>query len=273
MRSTWSTRRSASPRWRDAVEVIDGYAHCGLSKYEPLERVSEVMDAAGVSRAVLVQHLGEFDNSYLSAVGSADSRRFAAVCLVDHQCDNCIQTVRQLAQACGFRGIRLSTDALAARPDLAYAAVEAGLIIVLYAPRGIAPAAGQLADLLGRHPAARLVVSHLGHPKPAGSPHFTKPADLLRLAEHPNVYVQLSGMKLFCPWPHEPLYPLIDQVMQHFGRDRVYWGSNFPVVGGPTEYLDDLSLLLAGKLPISAADVPAVAGGTARRLWFANDAE
>lgn len=254
------------------MDVIDGYTHCGLSKYEPIERVSEVMAAAGVSRAVLVQHLGEFDNSYLRTVAAADPRRFAAVCLVDHDRADCVQTVRQLAETGCFRGIRLSTDALTSRPALADAAVEAGLILLLYAPRGISPAASQLAGLFDRHPDARLVVSHLGHPDPADSPRFPKSADLLRLAEHRNVFVQLSGMKLFCPWPHEPLYPLIEQVMQRFGRDRVYWGSNFPVVGGQAEYRSDLALLLDGKLPLAPADIPAVAGGTARRLWFDDDA-
>lgn len=253
------------------MEVIDGYAHCGLSKYEPVERVSEVMNAAAVSRAVLVQHLGEFDNSYLRTVVAGDPRRFAAVCLVDHERDDCVQTLRQLAETGSLQGLRLSTDALTARPRLADAAVEAGLIILLYAPRGIAPAGRQLADLFSRHPLARLVVSHLGHPIPADSPHFPKSADMLRLAEHPNVFVQLSGMKLFCPLPHEPLYPLLEQVMRRFGGDRVDWGSNYPVVGSHAEYRSDLSLLLDGKLPIAPADIPAVAGGTAQNLWFSSD--
>lgn len=61
--------------------------------------------------------------------------------------------------------------------------------------------------------------------------------------------------------------------MLHYGFDRVYWGSNLPVVGGEAEYRADLSLLLDGKLPIEPADLPAVAGGTARRLWFPNDDE
>jgi hypothetical protein len=40
------------------------------------------------------------------------------------------------------------------------------------------------------------------------------------------------------------------------------------VVGGTTDYLNDLSLLLEGKLPIASADIPAIAGGNAKRLWF-----
>jgi hypothetical protein len=37
--------------------MIDGYAHCGLSKYRPVEDVLDVMRSAGVDRAVLCQPL------------------------------------------------------------------------------------------------------------------------------------------------------------------------------------------------------------------------
>ena len=250
------------------MEIIDGYAHCGLSKYEPIERVVEVMAASGVHRAVLVQHLGEFDNSYLGHVVAADPGRFAAVSLVDHRPTDCIKTLEGCVESGWFKGLRLTTDALAERPALADAAIEAGLILVLYAPHGIAPVARLLGSLLERYPQARLALSHLGHPDAADSPQFSKCSEIWRLAEHPGVYLQLSGMKMFCPWPHEPLYPLIEQAMQRFGASRLYWGSNFPVVGGTADYLNDLSLLIDGRLPIPTADIAAVVGSNAKRLWF-----
>ncbi|HWB13146.1 MAG TPA: amidohydrolase family protein [Pirellulales bacterium] len=254
------------------MDLIDGYTHCGLSKYEPVERVDEVMAAAGVSRAVLVQHLGEFDNSYLGRVAATRPERFAAVCLVDHQPADCVATLRRWVESGCFKGIRLTSEAIAARPQLADAAVEFGLTLMLYVPGGIAPVADALERLLNRHPEARLVLSHLAQPDPAESPRFAKWGDTLRLAAHPGVYLQLSGMKMFCPWPHEPLYPLIGQAVERFGTARLYWGSNFPVVGKTDDYLNDLSLLLDGRLPIAAEDIPAVAGGNAKRLWFEEEA-
>ncbi|HVX10775.1 MAG TPA: amidohydrolase family protein [Pirellulales bacterium] len=254
------------------MEVIDGYAHCGLSKYEPIERVKEVLAAAGVDRAVLVQHLGEFDNSYLAGIASADSQHFAAVCLVDHRPADCVRTLERWCSSGHFRGFRLTAEALAARPALADAAVELGLILVLFAPQGIEPVARSLTSLFERYPLVRLVVSHLGQPDPADSPAFSKSQALLRLAEHPHVHVQLSGMKMFCDWPHEPLYPLINQLLKRFGAERTYWGSNFPVVGDVSDYRHDLALLLEGKLPIAAGDVQAVAATNAKRLWFPENA-
>ena len=45
--------------------MIDAYVHCGQSKYEPVESVLATMSVANVDRAVLIQHLEEYDNSYL----------------------------------------------------------------------------------------------------------------------------------------------------------------------------------------------------------------
>ena len=47
------------------MEIVDAYTHCGLRKYHPIEKIRHVMNLADVARAVLVQHLGEFDNSYI----------------------------------------------------------------------------------------------------------------------------------------------------------------------------------------------------------------
>ena len=250
------------------MDPIDGYTHCGLSKYQPIERVEQVMAAAGVSRAVLVQHLGEFDNSYLGRIAAARPERFAAVCLVDHHPADCVETLRRWVESGYFKGLRLTAEALVDRPALAEAAAEAGLIVVLYAPRGIRPVAQPLERFLDSHPKARLVVSHLAQPDPADSPEFAEWRGTLRLAEHSGVYLQLSGMKMFCRWPHEVLYPVVGQAIEHFGPARIYWGSNFPVVGEMDDYLNDLSLLLDGRFPIANEDIPAVAGGNAKNLWF-----
>jgi len=83
------------------MDIIDGYCHCGLSKYRPIEDVNLVMNRFGVSRAVLVQHLGEYDNSYIGQVITAQPHRFAGVMLVDVNGD---LSALELA---GFKGVRL----------------------------------------------------------------------------------------------------------------------------------------------------------------------
>src|SRR5690349_9549851 len=114
--------------------IIDAYTHCGLSKYEPIERVSATMAAAGVSRAVLVQHLGEFDNGYLAEQVDRNRDRFAAVCLVDHTLPDAADRLTQVKLSGNFRGVRFPVQVLLDAPDLFHIAAQLRLILVLYAP-------------------------------------------------------------------------------------------------------------------------------------------
>jgi L-fuconolactonase len=249
-------------------EIIDAYSHCGLSKYEPIEKVRAAMSAAGVSRAVLVQHLGEFDNTYIGSIVESEPQHFAGVLLVDpHQAD-VISTLQRWAATGNFQGIRLTTEALAAAPTLFAAAGDLGLAIVLYAPDGMRPSLSTLEKELRLAPFTRLVVTHLGTPKVEGSTLDESARDVFQLAKFSNVYLQVSGMKMFCPYPHEPLYPLIAEACEHFGPNRLMWGSNFPVCGTQEDYRADLNLLLEGRWPIPREAIPQVAGDNARRFWF-----
>jgi L-fuconolactonase len=250
------------------MEIIDAYAHCGLSKYEPIERVREVMAAGGVSRALLVQHLGEFDNAYIGSVVASDPEHFAGVLLVDHTATNFAETLAGWVASRRFQGLRLTADALLTNPDLFAVAVDLGLAIVLYAPQGIRPILPQLERALERAPFTRLVISHLGNPTWIGSKLDEDANAVLDLARFGNAYFQLSGMNMFCAPPHEVLYPLIEQAVATFGTRRILWGSNYPVVGPQQDYIADLRLLLDGGLPVPREAIGQIAGENAKRLWF-----
>ena len=248
------------------MEIVDNYTHCGLSKYKPIEDVENVMKSAGVSRAVIVQHLGEFDNSYIETIVQNDRERFAGVCLVDHDAADAEDQLARLADGGNFKGVRLTVDTLDVAPRLWDTAVGLGMVLVLYAPDGMANHAAKLCGFLDRHDDSRMVLTHLGNPNADGAPESEQ--GVLSMADYPGVYVQLSGMKMFCPYPHEPLYPLLAEVAARFGGARLLWGSNYPVVGDEQDYRNDLQLLLDEKLPFPDTDIPAIAGGNARSLWF-----
>lgn len=250
--------------------IVDAYSHCGLSKYEPIENVRSTMAAAGVERAVLVQHLGEYDNAYLGGIAAAEPNTFASVCLVDPAAADSPDTLRRLAGTGQFRGVRLTTESLVAAPELFLAAADSGLIIVVYAPQGAAGSVRELRTFLRSRPQAKLVLTHLGNPSLADGPAFASQRPVCDLARFEGVYYQVSGMKMFCPLPHEPLYPLLDMAARAFGPRRLLWGSNYPVVGTVADYQADLRLTLAGKLPIPREAIADVVGGNAARLWFAD---
>jgi predicted TIM-barrel fold metal-dependent hydrolase len=212
--------------------------------------------------------MGEFDNSYLASLAAADREHLAAVGLVDHRDTDCRAVLRRSAAAGAMAGLRLSIEALTAAPQLADEAVDLGLAIVLFAPGALAGAVDRVSQFLERRPSARVVVSHLGNPQISASGRPADQSAVLDLAGYANVYWQISGMGMFCPWPHEPLYDLVGEAHRRFGASRLCWGSNFPVVGGLEAYQSDLALLVDGKLPLPQADIPAIAGGNARGLWF-----
>jgi L-fuconolactonase len=250
------------------MEIIDAYAHCGLSKYEPIEKVREVMAAGGVSRAVLVQHLGEFDNSYIGSVVASDPAHFAGVLLVDQTAKNFAGTLADWVASRCFQGLRLTADALLTNPDLFGLASDLGLAIVLYAPQGIRPILPHLERALDRAPFTLLVIAHLGNPTLIGSKLDEGANAVLELARFSNAYFQLSGMKMFCAPPHEALYPLIERAVATFGPRRILWGSNYPVVWSQQDYTADLRLLLDGGLPVPREAIDQIAGENAKRLWF-----
>ena len=140
----------------------------------------------------------------------------------------------------------------------------------MYAPDGIAEHVEILDAFLNLNPSCRLVITHLGNPDPVEGPGFESYKSVFTLARHAGVYYQVSGMKMFCPYPHRELYSLIGEAVKSFGISRLVWGSNYPVVGDVEDYMKDLHLLLEKKLPLPEQAIKEIAGNNAHRLWFSD---
>ncbi len=248
--------------------MIDGYSHCGLSKYRPVEDVLAVMQSAGVDRAVLCQHLGEYNNAYLAQVVASNPATFAAVCLVDPTSPTAAADLERWRATGHFRGVRLLAQWLSDYPPLWARAVDLGLTLVLYAPQGVAIAAAAIARFLAAHPTARMVVTHLGNPQLRDGSLVEN--ELLRLAALKGVFVQLSGLSQFCEYPHTELHDFIREVIRVFGAPRIYWGSNYPVCGDEAAYRRDLHLVTSGAWKLTPEQIEWISGRTAERLWFPN---
>ena len=248
--------------------MIDAYTHCGTSKFLPVEEVRSRMDGAGIARAVLCQHLGEYDNSYLESVVRAEPDRVTGVALVDGKAGGWRQALAAVAESGAFRGLRIVDDILAENPALGEEAASLGLVIVVYAPAGIARAVPAIRRLLASCPAATVEITHLGSPRLEGGL-VVSGLELLELASESGVVVTLSGLSMFCEYPHGQLGGFIAATIDAFGPDRVLWGSNFPV-GGEDEssYIRDLDLILSGAWGLDASAVELITEDNARRIWF-----
>ncbi len=252
-------------------EIIDAYCHCGVSKYRPIEDVRRVMERFGVARTVLIQHLGEYDNSYIGGIVAAQPDRFAGVFTIDTEAADARDSLARWARQGVFRGIRLLGRTLDASPELWEQAADLGLNIVVYGEPTLSLHAGSLADFLGRHPRSRLILSHFGVLVRSESPGFGSWDRILSLADCPNAFMQVSGMHMFAPYPYAELVPLVRRALSSFGPGRLLYGSNYPVVGEDSVYGQELDLLLEGQFGIPSDTAEDVVGRTARKLWFDDD--
>jgi L-fuconolactonase len=247
--------------------IIDAYCHCGISKYQPVENVLDAMTRAGVGRAMLCQHIGEYDNSYLARVVAEHPGRFAATCLVDAASPTSINDLRKWHATGCFRGLRVFAGTLSSNPELCERALDLGLNLIVYTPEGIADAIVPIQRLARRFLGSHLVVSHLGNPV-VRDERMISGRELLDLADEPAVKTQLSALPMFCPHPHQPLLGFIRDVIGAFGAERIMWGSNFPCDGDAEAYQQDLAFVRREELGLNEPQIEQILNSTAQRVWF-----
>lgn len=91
----------------------------------------------------------------------------------------------------------------------------------------------KVANEFVRHfPNQKFVLDHIAKPMIKKSIIFPWKEDILRLAEHENVYCKVSGMATEADWnlwEYEDFIPYLDVVFEAFGVDRLMIGSDWPV--------------------------------------------
>jgi L-fuconolactonase len=244
-----------------------------------VELFQDYMDEAGVARAVFVQPwFYHWDNSYMVRCLERFPERFRGVCVVDPRGPAGAAALREWVTR-GVTGIRLrpfrpgegpeGEPALGADETLPLweAIADTGTIVCpLHAGTGLR----RLPALLERFPSIRVIVDHLNNPDPregVGQPVFQA---LLELAALPQVHVKLSGFHHWCRerYPYRDGLPFVEAAVRAFGADRCLWGSDFPHVLAGCGYVRNRHLLPRMATYLAEADLAAVMGGTAARLWF-----
>ena len=108
-----------------------------------------------------------------------------------------------------------------------------------------------LRRLLDRHPDLRVVIDHAAKPEIAAGRHRPWAEDMARLARDTRAWVKLSGLVTEdgSEWSVERLRPYVDHLLEHFGPERMIFGSDWPVVtlrAGYGEWLAAVEALLGG---------------------------
>lgn len=255
----------------------------------PIEDLLAVMGAAGVGRAVLVPLASE--DAYVAEVLAEHPERFAAVAVADRAVQARVADVSPVAalerRRAGFPFHALRTQWLGdpsrpladspMLPVLEHLAAE-GLLLWTYLTPDQRPLLEQLPAAV---PDLRIVLNHLGffphdmRVDAYGRPAFDDPLpaehveSVLRLARHPSVYLMFSGQYALSRQgpPYSDLDPVVRRLADAFGAERMLWASDYPWTRDVPGYATLLDLAAAILPNASAAELQAIHGGTALRLF------
>jgi L-fuconolactonase len=247
--------------------ITDAYGHCGLSKFRPIEEVKRITDRYGVPRANLVQHMGEYDNSYIGGIVHAEPERFSGVFLVDFDAADAPDKIAHWASTGNFRGMRAVANSVLTHEALWQHAAELGLHLVISGPFP-AEIASAITRFAKKNPGNALQLTHLGLPPREAGELLPLLQPVFAMSDAENIHVQVSGMHQRAEPPYKELIPAVERMWEAFGEKRLLYGSNFPVMETDQVYELEQHLIQSGRLGIPESAAPAVMDANARRLWF-----
>jgi L-fuconolactonase len=193
------------------------------------------MTAAGVQRAVLVPPSFEGDrNDLVLEATRMHPERFAAMGRVPVERPENRELLRTWKDQPGMLGVRMTfhkephrTWLLEGKLDWFWEAAEQCEIPVMVFAPGVIP---KIAEIAARHPRLRLVMDHLALALDVRDAAITEAlAPVFTLARHSNVAVKTSALPKYVtePYPFPSLHPHIRRIVDAFGPQRVFWGSDF----------------------------------------------
>lgn len=231
------------------------------------------MNYARVSAAVVTQEfIDGLQNDYLLDVGRRYPQRFFVFGMCEFRKPGFLEEGIRLMDA-GFRGIkipaarlllpegrvRLDSEemmALFARME------ERGVILGIELADGDCQVE-EMETIISAYPGLKIIIGHFGM--------VTRPGWLsqIRLARHPNVYVESGGITwLF----NDEFYPFpsavraIREAADLVGMDKLMWGSDYPRTITAITYKMSYDFLFRSKL-LSAGELSAFLSDNARKFF------
>jgi L-fuconolactonase len=260
------------------VPIVDSHCHASECWYEPIEALLEQMARSGVDKAILIQILGQYDNSYQVDCVRRFPDRFASVVIVDTEQPDAPRTLERLAEQ-GASGVRLRASVRSPGQDplAIWRAAERLGLAVSVAGSGEAVASDDFQQLVEALPRLKIVVEHYGGvQRPGAEPQPELRQRVYGLARRPNVYIKVHGlgeiaqraMPVRAPFPFvEPVPPILEEILAAFGAEKMMWGSDFPPVSYREGYGRSLSFVRERLAGASAADQALIFGGTALEVF------
>ncbi len=196
------------------------------------------MDAVGVDAAILVSPwtMYRYDASYARDVYASHPGRFAMIKPVDPTDAAVGDTIAEWSDIDGAIGIRIMMVG-----EVSEDPADPGITSVLTAAAAHNLPVNllcwgrieQAISVAERNPNTRLVIDHLALKQPFEPPIPDAPfADLpnvLRLAEHDNVVIKITGACTLSKeaFPHRDIREPVGRIIDAFGLERCLWGTDW----------------------------------------------
>jgi len=230
----------------------------------------------GVSRVTLIQmHFYKFDNAYLLESIRRFPGVFSGVAIVDEQAPQVTKQMRELAGK-GVRGFRIhpfeqqveSWISSSGMQAMWQAGGEQGLAMCAL----VNPEALPLLDAMcTKYPQTTVVIDHFARIGMQGPIRNDDVKQLCRLARHKRTHLKVSAFYALGAKkaPYLDLGPMIRQVLEAFGPERLMWASDCPFqVEDGHNYADSIELVRSRLDFLSDGDREWLLGKTAEKVFF-----
>jgi L-fuconolactonase len=254
------------------MTLVDSHCHASPIWYEPVETLLYQMDRAGVGKAVLIQLLGQADNSYQMECLRRFPQRFASVVGVDAASAAAPQDLERLSGE-GAKGVRLRPDA----PEALWRMAASRGFSVSCVGAASAFTASDFAARLSAFPSVSVVLEHLGGvARPDFDGKDETRSSVMALSRFANVSLKVPGLGQIAKRSQNlsTVNPLeagagsvLHDAVSHFGADRLMWGSDFPPVAAREGYVNALRWTQDALSSLSQGQKDEIFGGTAARIF------
>jgi L-fuconolactonase len=257
------------------MTIIDTHCHAGGNWFEPIEVLEFQMNRCGVDAAVLIQHGGTYDNSYLFDEAAKRGNRFKVVVLIDPDSSDPLGDLTRMAEK-GAAGVRIypGQPFKKAHPhDIWKRSGELGLIV---SSMGKVDqfASAEFKEILDACPDTPVVIEHLAGVGITEPPHNAFES-ALECSQRPNTTLKVPGLgeitsrpsRLLPRFRFDDIPPLFEMAKDAFGARRMMWGSDFPPSAGREGYANTLEGVRSHPAFSEGDDIDWVLGKTAARVW------
>lgn len=267
--------------------LVDTHLHCFAGSKDPrfpyhprgpyrpeelstVEQLIECMNGAGVDYAVVVHpEPYQDDHRYLEHCLAVGGKRLKGTALVFADQPDSMKQLPELAKKLNLIAVRVHAYTPERLPpfgkpelrNLWKQAGDLGLAVQLhFEPRwapGFEPLIKEFRD-------TRVIIDHLGRPF-QGTPE--EHAVVIGWSKLPNTIMKMSSLPATRTYPHRDVQPVIKQLTDAYGADRMIFGGGFGTGTTAASYRTafDRARELLAHLP--AADQAKILGGNAVRLF------